>query len=245
MNARLLDRFARVAASLGLFAVTFVLLDRSPFRSRLREDVPSVVPGLPGVEGLVLVAALVLATAPLLAGRRFVGAFLVSSFFASGIGAHWWTLLPWEDLVKESRFPGAEPPGLTGYLMVASPILILAAYCAVAAPLRMLADWEARGVDPSEAVRAAQGTAAAGVAALGGSLVLVVVMWFALSRGVQTVLVGVLPGGVSLAAGVAFAGAAAWIFRERFRTGPEDAESVEILERWRRGHAAPKDDLRR
>lgn len=151
------DYAARVLACALLFVSAFGLLAQSTFASRLRDDAPG------GSFALALALAGVLALLPLLFGKRFLGAFLVSGFLASGIGAYWWTRVSWDELVTESNFTADAPPGLADYVLVAAPALLALFYVAASRASRVKAEYRNRGVDPRQVTRAACVSYLAGV----------------------------------------------------------------------------------
>lgn len=160
------DYSLRVLACVLLLVTGYVLVSRSTFGLRLRDDVPPFIPGLGGAEGAALVLAAVLATLPLLMGKRFLGAFLVSAFILTGIGAYWWTTIPWDELVTESDFATPDAPGLQDHLLVLAPAFIAAFYACVSRASVLRADYLARGAESDEARRAAAASFLAGTAAL-------------------------------------------------------------------------------
>jgi len=192
-----LERTVRVVASIGLFLSATHLLMRSTFRMRLRDDIPAILPGVSGVESAILVLGLILAIVPLLAGRRFVPAFLMSAFIATGLGAYWWTRVPWDELITESDFATTSPPGLLDFLLVASPLLVFAAAWALIAPLRQAADWTARGVDAAEAERTGRSSTTAGALLVVAALAAPAGVWLAHRFLWGGSLPQLLPGGVA------------------------------------------------
>lgn len=177
------DYVLRVLASLLLFGSGFSLLAGSPFALRMRDDVPPIVPGMEGVIGLALILSAVLAFLPLLFGRRFLGAFLVSSFALCGIGGYWWTLIPWDELLTESDFPAPYPPDWWRYAQVASPLVAALLYIVASRASRMRAEYRNRGADPAEVSNAAAASFLAGMGVLVATLALSGALWALLSSG--------------------------------------------------------------
>lgn len=143
------DYAMRVLACALLFGSAYGLLSQSTFALRLRDDAPG------GANTLAMALAGVLAVVPLLMGRRFLGAFLVSGFLASGVGAYWWTKVSWDELVTESDFNVAAPPGLWDYALVAMPALVAVFYAVASRPSRLKAEYRNRGLDEAQIARAA------------------------------------------------------------------------------------------
>lgn len=177
------DYLLRALACLLLFATGFGLLSTSTFALRMRDDIPPFVPGLDGPQGLALVMALALSLIPLIAGRRFLRTYLLSSFLMSGIGAYWWSSIPWDELITDSDFPASHPPGVMDFALVASPVFLAAFYVALSRVSVVRVDYKNRGVDADEAKRAAAASFLAGAAALVVTTAMSLVLWLALANG--------------------------------------------------------------
>lgn len=173
----------RVLACGLLFVSGYVLTAQSTFALRLRDDVPGFVPGMDGAQSIAFAITTLLSVLPLLAGRRFLGVFLVSSFILTGIGAYWWTTVPWDELVKESDFASSRPPRILDYLMVYAPVFTAAFYAAISRASVLRADHLARGVDPHEAKRAAAASFLAGSVALVLSTAMAAALMWLLATG--------------------------------------------------------------
>lgn len=184
------DYLFRLLACALLFGAAYGLLSQSTFALRLRDDAPG------GSAALALALAAALALAPLLAGRRFLGAFLVSAFVASGVGAYWWTKVSWDELVSESDFNLREPAGFLDYVLVAAPVMLALFYVAAGRASRLKAEYRGRGVDPRQVTRAACVSYLAGVfvflAVTGVSLG----FWAVLASGALFGLASAMPTGV-------------------------------------------------
>ena len=172
------DYLLRVVACLLLAVTGFILVAQSTFALRLRDDVPG------GARTVGLVLTGVLSTLPLLFRKRFLGAFLVSSFILTGVGAYWWTTIPWDELVTESDFTAGRPPGPLDYALTLAPVFIAAFYAAVSRASVLRADYLRRGADPAEAKRAAAASFLAGAVALVLSTVMTAALVAALASGV-------------------------------------------------------------
>lgn len=177
------DYLLRGLACILLFGSGFSLLATSTFALRMRDDVPPLVPGLAGVEGLAVIIAAVLAFIPLLMGRRFLGAFLVSAFLLSGIGAYWWTLIPWDELITESDFVTQTSPDWWRYFQVATPLVAAVLYVVASRSSRMRAEYRNRGADPSEISHAAASSFLAGMGVLVVTLAFTGGLWQLLATG--------------------------------------------------------------
>lgn len=215
------DYGLRLLACGLMFVTGYGLLVTSTFALRMRDDAN------PGAIALAL--ALVLSLAPLLFGRRFLGALLASSFLLSGIGAYWWTRLPWDELFTKSGFPAREAPTIADYALVAAPAAICAFYVAVSRASRVHADLKSRGVDREEIAPAAAHSFLAGAAALVASALLAGALWLALANGwllVRHPLVGV-PAIATAGALVALA----WVI-SGLRFGGEAEAPAWTLRRW-------------
>lgn len=188
------DYAFRVLACTLLFASAYGLLAQSTFAHRLRDD--AGVGGVSGAQALALALAGVLAFLPLLAGRRFLGAFLWSGAFATVVGAYWWTKVSWDELVSESNFNVLEPAGLWDYVLVATPALIAIFYVAGSRASRLKAEYRARGVDPRQVTRAACACYLAGVAAFLAVTALSVAFWAVLGSGALFGVFSLMPTGI-------------------------------------------------
>lgn len=178
----------RILSCALLFASGYVLLSGSTFGVRMREDLPS------GAIALALSA--VLSLLPLLFGRRFLGAFLVSAFLMSGIGAYWWTTIPWDEFIKDSGFPSGTPPGFADFLLVASPTLIAGFYATTSRASTLMADLKNRGADADEARRAAGQSFLSGAALLVLCAGLAAALWGLMASRVIFDLAAPVPTGV-------------------------------------------------
>lgn len=154
------DYGLRVLACLMLGVTGYVLVAQSTFGLRLRDDVPG------GVQTVAIVLTTVLSLLPLAFRKRFLGAFLVSAFLLTGIGAYWWTTVPWDELVTESDFTAGRPPKPLDYALSMAPVFIAAFYAAVSRASVLRADYLRRGADADEARRAAAASFLAGATAL-------------------------------------------------------------------------------
>ena len=183
------DYAVRVLACALLFGAAFGLLAQSTFGTRMRED--GVPPRL-----IALALAGVLATLPLLMGKRFLGAFLFSGFIASGIGAYWWTKVSWDELVTESNFNTAAPAGFWDYVLVAAPALLALFYVAAGRASRLKAEYRSRGVDPAQVTRAACVSYLAGVVVFLGVTAVSLAFWALLASNALFDAAAALPTGV-------------------------------------------------
>lgn len=150
----------RVLFSALLLFAGYQLLAQSTFAWRLREDVPA------GVGTIIFGFSAFFAFLPLLMGRRYLGAYLLSGLMFSALGAYWWTMIPWEEVVTETNFTITDPPRLQDYLLVASPAALAAAYVALSRWSRMRADLLGRGADVDQVRRAAAASFLGGAVAL-------------------------------------------------------------------------------
>lgn len=178
----------RIVCSGLMFVSGYLLLASSTFALRLRNDVP--------VQTLVLAITAALAFLPLLFGRRYLGALLISAFALSGIGGYWWTTIPWDAFIKDSGFPTSEAPDILDYALVASPAIVCAFYAAVARPSILRADLKNRGADPDEISRAACVSFLSGAALLVFCGALAVTLWALMSSGVVFAAARIVPTGV-------------------------------------------------
>ncbi|MFA5862735.1 MAG: hypothetical protein WDA16_13675, partial [Candidatus Thermoplasmatota archaeon] len=177
------DYFLRAVSCVLLFATGFGLLSTSTFALRMRNDVSPFVPGLSGPQGISFVLALSLSLLPLLVGRRFLRAYLLSSFIMTGIGAYWWSSIPWDEFITDSDFPATHPPGVMDFALVATPVFLAAFYVAISRVSVVRADHKNRGVDADEATRAAAATFLSGAAALVITTAMALTFWLALANG--------------------------------------------------------------
>lgn len=178
----------RILCSVLMFGTGYVLLAQSTFAIRMRDDAPVTL--------LVVALAAFLSFLPLALGRRYLGALLVGGFLLSGIGAYWWSSIPWDEFVKESEFGATTPPGFLDYLLVASPTLICAFYAAIARPSLLAADLKSRGADADEVGRVVGASFLSGAAILvlcGG---LAATLWALMASGIVFRAIAPLPVGV-------------------------------------------------
>lgn len=182
----------RGAASAGLFVSGYALTANSPFALRMRDDVPDFLPGLDGAQGLALLLSALLALTPLVAGGGYLRAYMVSAFIVTGLGAYWWTTVPWDELVTESDFPAARAPGLVDYLLTAAPAFVGAAYAALANASTLRADLERRGAPADEARRVWGASFLAGGVALLLATALAGALWWALAQGALSGVAGLV-----------------------------------------------------
>lgn len=182
------DYAFRLVACALLFASAFGLLAQSTFAHRLRDDMAPTT--------LALAIAGVLALVPLLFGRRFLGAFLVSAFLATLTGAYWWTKVSWDELVSESNFNVVEPAGLWDYVLVATPAMVAVFYVAASRASRLKAEYRNRGVDPSQVTRAACASYLAGVFVFLVVTALSLGFWIVLASGALFDAFALMPTGV-------------------------------------------------
>lgn len=178
----------RVLSCALLFVSGYALLAGSTFALRMRNDAP--------VQTIVVALAGVLSLLPLLFGRRFLGAFLASAFLLSGIGAYWWTTIPWDEFIKDSGFPATTAPRLTDYLLVATPAIIGGFYAVASRASILHADLKNRGADPNEARRAAGASFLAGSALLVLCGALAAGLWALMASGIVFRAVAPMPTGI-------------------------------------------------
>lgn len=198
----------RLLCSGLLFASGYVLLAQSTFALRMRNDAPI---GL-----LILVVAAVLSFLPLLFGRRFLAAFLVSGFLLSGIGAYWWTTIPWDEFIRDNGFPAARAPRMLDYALIASPAIVAAFYAAVSRPSLLRADLRNRGADPEEISRASCVSFVSGAALLVFCGALATLLWGLMASGLVFAAIAPIPTGIPALVIVAALVAVAWaIFARR------------------------------
>lgn len=188
------DYAFRVLACALLFVSAYGLLAQSTFAHRLRDD--AGVAGLSGAQAIALVLAAVLAFLPLLAPRRFLGAFLWSGGVATLVGAYWWTKVSWDELVSESNFNVMEPPGLADYVLVATPALIAVFYVAASRASRLKAEYRGRGVDERQVTRAACASYLHGVVVFLAVTAISLGFWAVLTSGALFGVFSLMPTGV-------------------------------------------------
>lgn len=214
------DVALRVIFCVLLGAVGFMLLLQSTFAWRMLDHpVPTAHPASVVVS---LVLALWLAALPLLARQRFLGAYLVSGFLLSGIGAYWWTRVPWDALVTRSDFHVGAAPTFADFAMVAAPAVLAIAAWATLVPGRTQARLLAAGIAPSEARQAGAAARLCGAGAFLAAVALAAAMWAAFAYGLPAVAsssISGLPALVAAGALVALA-SAAWGRRIRFVRRP-------------------------
>lgn len=202
------DYMLRVLSCALLFGSGFALAVGSTFALRMRDDVPG------GPQMIAFLLASVLGFLPLLFGRRFLGAFLVSSFILSGVGAYWWTTVPWDELLTESNFPSETAPDWWRYLLVASPLVIAVLYVAASRASRLSAEYRNRGANRGEVSRAACASFLAGMGSLVVVLSLASGLWWLLASRVLLDVPALVPdGAAAIAAAAAIIVAALWIAR--------------------------------
>lgn len=180
------DYVLRILACLLLAVTGFILVAKSTFALRLRDDVPG------GAQTVALALTAVLSLLPLAFRKRFLGAFLVSAFLLTGIGAYWWTTIPWDELVTESDFTAGTPPRTLDYALTLAPVFIAAFYAAVSRASILRADYLRRGADPDEARHAAAASFLAGAVALVLSTVMTAILVAALASGAVQGLPGLV-----------------------------------------------------
>jgi hypothetical protein len=188
------DYAFRVVACMLLFASAYGLLAQSTFAHRLRDD--AGMGGVSGAQAIALALAGVLAFLPLLAGKRFLGAFLWSAAVPTIVGAYWWTKVSWDELVSESNFNVMEPAGLWDYVLVATPALIAIFYVAASRASRLKAEYRGRGVDERQVTRAACACYLAGVVVFLAVTGLSIAFWAVLTSGALFGVFALMPTGV-------------------------------------------------
>lgn len=193
----------RILCSVLMFLSGYALLASSTFAYRLRDDVP--------VQAILLALSAFLAFLPLAFGRRYLGALLVSAFLLSGIGAYWWTTIPWDEFFKESNFATEQKPRLMDYALVASPAIVCAFYAAVARASLLRADLTNRGADPDEVARAASASFLSGAVLLVVCGALAAALWTLMATGLVFVAVAPIPTGVPALILVAALVSVAWL----------------------------------
>lgn len=166
---------ARIVCCILMFGCSYALLGGSTFALRMRDDAP--------IMALVIGLSAFLAFMPLLFGKRYLGALVASGFIIAGIGAYWWTSIPWDELIKDSKFPTQQKPRLLDYALVASPAVVIALYAVVSRPSMVRADLKARGADPDEISRAACAGFLSGAALLVFCGALSVAFWALMASG--------------------------------------------------------------
>jgi hypothetical protein len=171
-----------------MFLSAYGLLSGSTFAARMRGDFP--------VQTLVLVSSAVLSFAPLLLGRKYLGALLVTAFLVSGIGGYWWTTIPWDEFVKDSGFPTPErADDVWDHILVASPVLVAALYAAVSHPIALRADLKERGADMVEIQSAAITSLLASAVLFVVCVGLGVALWMLLASGIVLATAAPIPTG--------------------------------------------------
>lgn len=224
------DYALRALACILLFISGALLTMQSTFALRLRSDVPATVSGFDAGQGIALAITAALSLVPLLFGRRFLGAFLVSAFIITGIGAYWWTTIPWDELVTESDFTAGRAPRVIDYALTLAPVFIAAFYAAVSRASVLKADYLRRGADADEARRAAAASFLAGSAALVLSTLLTAALVALLASGMLRGIPGLV--GVPALVVVGLLVVLAYIFgsgsfvvgRKAAKARPEDAK---------------------
>lgn len=205
------DYAMRLLACALLAGSGVALLSGSTFAVRMRDDVPVLVPGATGVQGLALLLSAALGFLPLAFGRRFLAAFLVSAFLLSGIGAYWWTTIPWDELVTESDFVAQARPDAWRYGLVASPAVAAVLYVGASRASRLRAEYARRGADRGEVTRAACASFVAGMGALAATCLLAGALWWMLSQDLLQRAPDALPRGAPAVALAAALLAAAYL----------------------------------
>lgn len=185
----------RVLFSVLLLVAGYQLLAQSTFAWRLREDVPA------GVNGLVFGLSALLAGLPLLLGRRYLGAYMLSGLVFAALGAYWWTAIPWEETITETNFTVPEPARVQDYLLVASPAFLAAAYVALSRWSRLRADLIGRGADKQQVRDAAAASFLGGAVALLATLAASAAFVVALALGLPEAAANALPAGVPAVVG--------------------------------------------
>lgn len=189
MKARPWSAYAlRILCCALMFVSGYALLTESTFAVRMRNDLP--------VGGIVIALAGALAFFPLLTGRHYLGALLVSAFILSGMGAYWWTTIPWDELIKDSGFPTTLKPTILDYALVASPAIIAAFYGVVSRPSVLRADLKERGADAHEARRAAVTSFLSGATLLVVCGALAGALWWLMASGLIFNAFAPMPTGV-------------------------------------------------
>ncbi|GEM_PF-6660429 len=186
------DYASRLLSCALLFLTGFVLVANSPFAMRMRNDIPLSLWGFDGPQSIALIVAAVLSVIPLLAGPAFLGTFLTCGWLMSGMGAYWWTLIPWDEWITDSGFPTSTPPGLTDFILVAGPALVATLHVILARVSRLRRDAKERGVDEEETRRAAAAAFLTGGATLVLAFGLAAVLWLLLGGGLGSVQWGLV-----------------------------------------------------
>lgn len=230
------DYLLRGFCCLLLAVAGFSLVSTSTFAMRMREDIPGFVPGLDGAQSIALILAFLLAFVPLLARRRFLAAYLACSFVIAGLGAYWWTTIPWDELITESDFPSTGKPIIWDYLLVSLPALVACFYVVASRASQLKTDYRNRGAEPEESARAAAASYLAGVVAFLATVAMAFAMWALLNSGLLSKAYGMLPRGVPaivLAAALLAVGYA-------LLTGGKGGRRFRLRRPWRAGedHAA-------
>lgn len=193
----------RILCSTLLFISGYALLANSTFALRLRGDVP--------VHAIVIVVAALLSYLPLAFGRRYLGMMLVSAFLISGIGAYWWTTIPWDEFFKENDFVTEQKPRILDYALVASPAVIAAFYAAVSRASLLRADLKNRGADADEVARAASASFLSGAMLLLVCGALAGALWALMATGLVFRAFAPIPTGIPALIFVAALVAVAWL----------------------------------
>ena len=178
----------RILCSVLMFLSAYALLGSSTFALRMRGDFPVLT--------IVLGLSAFLAFFPLLFGKRYLGALIASAFLVSGIGAYWWTTIPWDEFIKDSGFPTSSPARFVDYALVASPAVVCAFYAVVSRPSVLRADLKNRGADADEIRSAAAMSFLAGAALLVLCGALAAALWALMASGVAFRAIAPLPTGL-------------------------------------------------
>lgn len=151
----------RILFCVLLLLASHALIAQSPYAVRLHDGLP--VP----VDLLVVALATVLALAPLLARRRFLGAYMLSAGLVSAVGGYWFTLVPWDRVLLTRQSFGLHlPQGWGDYLLVALPMFLATSYAALSRWSRIREDLLSRGADTDQVRHAAASSFLAGAGAL-------------------------------------------------------------------------------
>lgn len=197
----------RILCSSLMFVTSYALLAGSTFALRLREDIP--------IQLIVVALGATLSYLPLLAGRKYLGALLVSAFLISGIGGYWWTTIPWDEFVKDSGFPTPQPPDVLDYALVASPAMVAAFYAVASRPSLLRADLKNRGADLDEIRRASAASFLAGSTLLVVCVALAGALWLLMASGLPFAAVAPIPVGIPALVLVAALASVAWAILAR------------------------------
>ncbi|MEA3199805.1 MAG: hypothetical protein QOE90_1233 [Thermoplasmata archaeon] len=213
------DYASRALSCALLFVTGFALLSESTFALRMRNDIPFSLGGLDGPQSIALIVAGVISVIPLLAGPAFLGVFLACGWLISGLGAYWWTTIPWDELLNDGQFPGGIPAGLLDYALVAGPAMIATLHVVLSRVSRLRSDARARGIDPDESRRAAAAAFLAGAGTLVAAFALSAVFWWLMASGALTSLGGLPRGVPALVLGAAVVCAGWALATKRVRLG--------------------------